>query len=148
MRHKVAGRNFGRTANQRKALMRGLVASLLEHQRIETTVAKAKAIKDIAERLVTFGKKGDLHSKRMALSYVPNRAAIAKLFSDIAPRFADRNGGYLRIVHTRQRVNDSAPMAIIEFIDYEETVVKTPEKGDKKKDKKDRKKETGKEEVK
>jgi large subunit ribosomal protein L17 len=120
MRHKVAGRLFGRTANQRKALLRGLVSSLFEHQRIETTVAKAKAIRGIAEKLVTFGKRGDLHAKRMVFSYIPNRAVVAKLFSEIAPRFADRNGGYLRIVQTRQRINDRAPMAIIEFVDYEQ----------------------------
>ncbi|HKN19693.1 MAG TPA: 50S ribosomal protein L17 [Dissulfurispiraceae bacterium] len=119
MNHKVAGRHFGRTANQRKALLRGLVASLFEHQRIETTLARAKAIKGIAEELVTFGKRGDLHSKRMVLSYIPNRTVVSRLFSDIAPRFADKNGGYLRIVQTRQRVNDRAPMAIIEFVDYE-----------------------------
>jgi large subunit ribosomal protein L17 len=119
MRHKVAGRLFGRTANQRKALLRGLVTSLFEYQRIETTVAKAKAIKGIAEKLVTFGKRGDLHAKRMVFSYIPNRAVVAKLFAEIAPRFADRNGGYLRIIQTRQRVNDRAPMAIIEFVDYE-----------------------------
>ncbi|MBZ0158317.1 MAG: 50S ribosomal protein L17 [Alphaproteobacteria bacterium] len=119
MRHKVAGRNFDRTANQRKALLRGLVSSLIEHQRIETTLAKAKAIKGITEKLVTFGKRGDLHAKRMVLSYIPNRVIMTKLFSEIAPRFVDRNGGYLRIVQTRQRVNDRAPMAIIEFIDYE-----------------------------
>ena len=120
MRHKVAGRLFGRTANQRKALLRGLVSSLFEHQRIETTVAKAKAIRGIAEKLVTFGKRGDLHAKRMVFSYIPNRAIVAKLFSEIAPRFANRNGGYLRIVQTRQRINDRAPMAIIEFVDYEQ----------------------------
>jgi large subunit ribosomal protein L17 len=119
MRHKVAGRLFGRTANQRKALLRGLVASLFEYQRIETTVARAKAVKGMAEKLVTFGKRGDLHAKRMVMSYIPNRSVVAKLFADIAPRFADRNGGYLRIVHTRQRVNDRAPMAIVEFIDYQ-----------------------------
>jgi large subunit ribosomal protein L17 len=118
MRHKVAGRHFGRTANQRKALLRGLVSSLFEHQRIETTLAKAKTVKGIAEKLITFGKSSDLHSKRMVMSYIPNRAVMAKLFSDIAPRFTDRNGGYLRIMQTRQRVNDRAPMAIIEFVDY------------------------------
>ncbi|MCC6346808.1 MAG: 50S ribosomal protein L17 [Nitrospirales bacterium] len=119
MRHKAAGRNFDRTANQRKALLRGLVSSLIEHQRIETTLAKAKAIKGITEKLVTFGKRGDLHAKRMVLSYIPNRVIMTKLFSEIAPRFTERNGGYLRIVQTRQRVNDRAPMAIIEFVDYE-----------------------------
>ena len=140
MRHKVSGRHFGRTANQRKALLRGLVASLFEHQRIETTVARAKAIRGIAEKLVTFGKRGDLHAKRMVLSYIPNRAVVAKLFGDIAPRFANRNGGYLRIVQTRQRVNDRAPMAIIEFVDYADVRPKPAEKGSKKEPKKGTKK--------
>lgn len=130
MRHKIAGRLFSRTANQRKALLRGLVSSLFEHQRIETTVAKAKAIKGIAEKLVTFGKKGDLHSKRMVMSYIPNRTVMSKLFSEIAPRFVDRNGGYLRIIQTRQRVNDRAPMAIIEFVDYQDIKAKPAETKD------------------
>lgn len=133
MRHKVAGRKFGRTANQRKALLRGVVSSLFEHQRIETSVAKAKAVKGIAEKLVTFGKRGDLHSKRMVLSFIPNRAVVAKLFSEIAPRFINRNGGYLRIIKTRQRVNDRAPMAILEFIDYTEVKDKAQKPADKKK---------------
>ncbi len=132
MRHKVAGSNFNRTANQRKALLKGLVSSLIEHQRIETTLAKAKAIKGITEKMVTFGKRGDLHAKRMVMSYIPNRAVVAKLFSNIAPRFADRNGGYLRIVQTRQRVNDRAPMAIIEFVDYEDIKAKSAGKEGKK----------------
>jgi large subunit ribosomal protein L17 len=119
MRHRVDGRLFGRTANQRKALLRGLVSSLLEHERIETTVAKAKEVKKIAEKIVTLGIKGDLHSKRMAFSYIPNRTVVSRLFSEIAPRFSGRNGGYLRIMQTRNRVNDSAPMAVLEFIDYE-----------------------------
>lgn len=139
MRHKVAGSNFNRTANQRKALLRGLVSSLIEHQRIETTLAKAKAIKGITEKMVTFGKRGDLHAKRMVMSYIPNRAVVAKLFSDVAPRLADRNGGYLRIVQTRQRVNDRAPMAIIEFIDYEDIKAKSGDKGAKKESKKENK---------
>jgi large subunit ribosomal protein L17 len=132
MRHKVSGRLFGRTANQRKALLKGIVSSLLEYQRIETTLAKAKAAKGIAERIITMGIKGDLHSKRLVLSYIPNRAVVSKLFSEIAPRFSDRNGGYLRIVQTRNRVNDGAPMAVLEFIDYE--AIKKP-KEEKKKDK-------------
>src|SRR5437763_643010 len=106
MRHKVDGRLFGRPANQRKALLRGLVASLLEHERIETTVAKAKEVRKIAEKVITLGIKGDLAAKRLALSYVPNRIVVAKLFKEIAPRFSGRNGGYLRIIHSRQRVND------------------------------------------
>jgi len=120
MRHRVSGKLFGRTANQRKALLRGLMASLFEHQRIETTLAKAKEVKKLAERIVTLGIKGDLHSKRVALSHVPNRNSIAKLFNEIAPRFSGRNGGYLRLVKTRNRVNDGAPMAVLEFVDYEE----------------------------
>lgn len=120
MRHNVAGRSFGRTANQRKALLRGLVASLIEHQRIETTVAKAKEARRVAEKLVTLGIRGDLHAKRLVLSRLPNKDLVFKLFNEIAPRFKGRNGGYLRIVHTRQRERDRAEMAVLEFVDYEE----------------------------
>ncbi|MEN2985713.1 MAG: 50S ribosomal protein L17 [Thermodesulfovibrionaceae bacterium] len=126
MRHRVAGRHFGRTTNQRKALLRGIVASLIKYERIETTVAKAKAARQIIERLVSFGKRGDLHSRRLALSYLPDKQLIRKLFSEIAPRFADRNGGYVRVVKTGFRIKDSAPMAILEFVDY-----KKPEKEEK-----------------
>jgi len=133
MRHKVDGRLFGRPANQRKALLRGIVTALFENQRIETTVAKAKEAKRIAEKMVTFGIKGDVHSKRQVLSYVTDRTAASKLFNDIAPRFTGRNGGYLRIVQTRNRLKDSAPMAILEFIDYES--VKQPKGKTKKEDK-------------
>lgn len=125
MRHRVKGKLFGRTANQRKALLRGLIAALFVYQRIETTVAKAKEAKKLAEKIVTLGIKGDLHSMRVALTHVPHKTAIAKLFSEIAPRFAGRNGGYLRLVHTRNRVNDAAPMAVLEFVDYEEVRKKT-----------------------
>jgi large subunit ribosomal protein L17 len=124
MRHKVDGRLFGRPSNQRKALLRCIVTALFENQRIETTVAKAKEAKRIAEKIITFGIKGDLHSKRQVLSYVTARNVASKLFSEIAPRFAGRPGGYLRLVQTRQRLKDSAPMAILEFIDYE--AVKKP----------------------
>ncbi len=119
MRHKVDGRLFGRPSNQRKALLRGIVTALLENQRIETTVAKAKEAKRIAERMIAFGIKGDLHSKRQVLAYVTDRDVASKLFSEIAPRFSGRNGGYLRLVQTRQRLKDSAPMAILELVDYE-----------------------------
>ncbi len=119
MRHKVDGRLFGRPANQRKALLRCLVTALFENQRIETTVAKAKETKRIAEKMITFGIKGDLHSKRQVLTVVTDRTVASKLFNEIAPRFTGRNGGYLRLVHTRNRLKDSAPMAILEFIDYE-----------------------------
>jgi large subunit ribosomal protein L17 len=128
MRHRVAGRHFGRTANQRKALLRGLLASLVKYERIETTVAKAKAVKELAERLVTFAKRGDLHSRRLALSYLPDKDLIRKLFTEIAPRFVDRNGGYVRVVRTGFRIKDSAPMAILEFVNY-----KKPKKEESKK---------------
>lgn len=132
MRHRVDGRSFGRSANQRKSLLKGLVNSLLEHERIETTVAKAKAIKGIAEKMVTLGVKGDLHAKRLAFSYLSNRSVVAKLFSEIAPRFSGRNGGYLRIIQTRNRLNDSAPMAVLEFVDYKEPEKKKEIKSEKK----------------
>lgn len=127
MRHRVKGKLFGRTANQRKALLRGLMAALFEYQRIETTLAKAKEAKKLAEKIVTLGIKGDLHSMRVALTHVPHKIAIAKLFSEIAPRLSGRNGGYLRLVHTRNRVNDAAPMAVLEFVDYEEVRKKKEE---------------------
>ena len=133
MRHRVDGRLFGRPANQRKALLKGLVTSLFEHERIETTVAKAKETKKLAEKIITLGIKGDLHSKRLALSYISNRSAVSRLFSEIAPRLSGRNGGYLRILHTRNRVNDSAPMAVLEFVDYED-LRKTREKKAEKKE--------------
>jgi large subunit ribosomal protein L17 len=135
MRHRVSGRLFGRTANQRKALLRGLIASLFEHQRIETTLVKAKEVKKLAERIITFGIRGDLHSRRVALSRVPSRSAVMKLFNEIAPRFSGRNGGYLRVVKTRNRVNDGAPMAVLEFVDYEEVRKVEVEEKKKKKDK-------------
>jgi large subunit ribosomal protein L17 len=138
MRHRVDGRLLGRTTNQRKALLRGLVASLFEHQRIETTLAKAKEARKIAEKMITLSIKGDLHSKRLAFSYLPCRAVVAKLFSEIAPRFSGRSGGYLRIVRTRNRVNDSSPMAVLELVDYED-LRKSKEKKSEKKDKSEKK---------
>ncbi len=141
MRHRVSGKLFGRTANQRKALLRGLVSSLLEHQRIETTLAKAKEVKKLAERVITLGVRGDLHAKRVALSHVPNRSSVAKLFNEIAPRLSGRNGGYLRLVQTRNRVNDSAPMAVLEFVDYEEVKAKEEKKETKKSKSKETKEE-------
>ncbi|MBF0457697.1 MAG: 50S ribosomal protein L17 [Nitrospirae bacterium] len=133
MRHKIDARHFNRTANQRKALFRSLITAVLEYERIETTLIKAKAVKGLVEKMVTLGKRGDLHAKRVALSNIPNRKVIAKLFAEIAPRFTSRNGGYLRIVRTRRRLKDQAEMAVLEFVDY---VVKAPSsKEEKSKDK-------------
>jgi large subunit ribosomal protein L17 len=111
----------------------------MQHERIETTVPKAKEVKKIAEKMVTLGVRGDLHAKRLAFSYLSNRSAVSKLFSEIAPRFSGRNGGYLRIIQTRNRINDSAPMAVLEFIDYEE-LRKAREATAEKKEKKEKEK--------
>ncbi len=127
MRHRISGRSFHRNTNQRKALLRGQVQSLFEHLKIETTVAKAKETRKIAERLITLGKKGDLHSRRIALSRIPNNNIITKLFNEIAPKIK-RTSGYLRVVKTRFRVGDNADMAILEFVDYDLLAGKTEEK--------------------
>ncbi|MES0335035.1 MAG: 50S ribosomal protein L17 [Candidatus Magnetobacterium sp. LHC-1] len=118
MHHRIATKKFNRTANQRKALFRSLISALIIYERIETTLAKAKTIRGMTEKMVTLGKRGDLHSKRLAMADLPNRKAVAKLFATIAPRFVDRNGGYLRIVKTRRRLKDQAELAVIEFVDY------------------------------
>jgi large subunit ribosomal protein L17 len=136
MRHRFAGRAFGRTANQRKALFRGLVVSLFDHLKIETTVAKAKETKRLAEKVITLGKKGDIHSRRLALSRIPNKKAVTKLFTEIAPNI-ERNSGYLRVVKSRFRVGDNSDMAILEFVDYDSL---KEGKGKKKEDKKEGKK--------
>jgi large subunit ribosomal protein L17 len=136
MRHRVAGRAFGRTANQRKALFRGLVTSLFDHLKIETTAAKAKATKSMAEKLITLGKKGDIHSRRLALSRIPNKKVVTKLFTEIAPKI-ERSSGYLRVVKTRFRAGDNSDMAILEFVDYD---MLKEDRGEKKEDKKEGKK--------
>ena len=118
MRHRVAGRAFGRTANHRKALFRGLVTSLFDHLKIETTTAKAKAVKSMAEKMITLGKKGDLSSRRLALSRIPNKKVVTKLFTEIAPKI-ERSSGYLRVVKSRFRPGDNSDMAILEFVDYD-----------------------------
>jgi len=118
MRHRVAGRAFGRTANHRKALFRGLVTSLFDHLKIETTAAKAKAVKSMAEKMITLGKKGDLSSRRLALSRIPNKKVVTKLFTEIAPKI-ERSSGYLRVVKSRFRAGDNSDMAILEFVDYD-----------------------------
>jgi len=149
MRHRVAGRQFGRNTDQRKSLLRGLVTSLLEKGRIETTLAKAKEIRGIAEKIITLGKRGDLHARKQALSYMYTENAVSNLFDKIAPRMKDRNGGYLRIVRTRRRVGDGAQMAVIGLVDYEEEKKKIEKKeGKKVEEKKEAKKEGKKEEKK
>ncbi len=115
MRHQKKTIKLGRTAEHRKALLANQVCSLIEHQRIKTTLAKAKAVRPLAERMVTLGKNGSIHARRTALATLRQKLAVKKLFDDIAPRSADRNGGYTRIVKLGQRKSDSAPMAFIEW---------------------------------
>ena len=117
MRHQKKTVKLGRTAEHRKALLANQVCSLIEHQRIKTTLAKAKAVRPLAEKMVTLGKKGSLHARRTALAVLRQKDAVKKLFDDIAPRSADRNGGYTRIVKLGQRKSDSAPVAFIEWVD-------------------------------
>lgn len=117
MRHACAGRQFGRNSGHRKALLRTLVTSLLKNERIETTVAKAKEIRPLAEKMITLAKRGDLHARRQAMSFILDEAVVKSLFSEVAPRFAGRNGGYTRIVRTRNRIGDAAPMAVIELVE-------------------------------
>ncbi len=117
MRHQKKTVKLGRTAEHRKALLANQVCSLIEHQRIKTTLAKAKAVRPLAEKMVTLGKKGSLHARRTALATLRQADAVKKLFDDIAPRAADRSGGYTRIVKLGARKSDSAPVAFIEWVD-------------------------------
>lgn len=120
MRHRKAGRKLNRNASHRSAMMRNLVTSLLEHERISTTVPKAKEARRVAEKMITLGKRGDLHARRQALSYIRSRDIVAKLFDQLSEQYADRQGGYTRIIRTGVRAGDAAPMAIIELVGYEE----------------------------
>ncbi len=117
MRHGAAYRKLGRTASHRKAMFANMAASLIEHEQIVTTLPKAKEIRPIVEKLVTLGKRGDLHARRQAISQIRDVAVVAKLFDAIATRYATRNGGYLRIMKAGYRRGDNAPLAVIEFVD-------------------------------
>jgi len=119
MRHNSDVRSFNRPFNQRKALIRGLVVNLVEHERIKTTIAKAKELRRVAEHSVTVAKRGDLTARRLLLSSLANQETVAKLLEVLAPRFKDRNGGYTRIYRLNPRAGDNAPMALIEFIGAE-----------------------------
>lgn len=117
MRHLKQGRKLGRTSAHRKALLRNLATALLEHERIITTEPKAKELRRLADKLVTLGKRGNLHARRQALQVVQSNAVVQKLFNEIAPRFAERQGGYTRILHLGYRPGDAAAMAVIELVD-------------------------------
>ena len=117
MRHQKKTIKLGRTAGHRNALLANQVCSLIEHQRIKTTLAKAKAVRPLAEKMVTLGKNGSLHARRTALATLRQKNAVGKLFDDIAQRSTERNGGYTRIIKLGRRKSDSAAMAFIEWVD-------------------------------
>jgi len=117
MRHRKAGRKLGRTASHRKALFRNMVTSLLEHEQIKTTDAKAKELRGVAERMITLGKRGDLHARRQALSVIQSKDVTAKLFDELADRYRERPGGYTRVIKVGHRHGDAAPVSIIELVD-------------------------------
>ncbi|MEA2096633.1 MAG: 50S ribosomal protein L17 [Candidatus Cloacimonadota bacterium] len=115
MRHKVSGRKFGRETGHRNLMLKNLVASLVKHERINTTQAKAKEIRSLAERVIAYGKKGTVHHRRLAFKVLKNRDLVKKVFDEIAPRFETTEGGYTRVLKNGYRRGDCAPMAIIEF---------------------------------
>ncbi|PKB59455.1 MAG: 50S ribosomal protein L17 [SAR202 cluster bacterium Casp-Chloro-G2] len=114
--HRIAGRKLSRYRDQRTALLRGLVVELITHERITTTLAKAKETRVMAEKLITHGKKGNLNHRRLAMAQVPNSKVVKKVFDDVAVRYAERPGGYTRIMKLGPRTGDSALMAIIELV--------------------------------
>jgi large subunit ribosomal protein L17 len=118
MRHRLSGRHLGRETSHRIALYRNLVTDLLRYERITTTEAKAKEIRPMAEKIITLGRRGDLHARRQALSFLYDPRVAKKVFDDIAPRMANRPGGYLRITGLEPRKGDGAKMAVIELVDY------------------------------
>jgi large subunit ribosomal protein L17 len=121
MRHRISGRKLNRTSSHRKALFRNMSVALIKHEQIKTTVPKAKELRSVVDRLITLGKRDTLHARRQALSRLNNDRAIAKkLFSVLAERYAERDGGYTRVLKAGYRYGDNAPMAIIELVDRDE----------------------------
>ncbi|HEV2711869.1 MAG TPA: 50S ribosomal protein L17 [Gaiellaceae bacterium] len=118
MRHHRSGKKLGRDSAHRKALYANLAGALIEHGRIETTLAKAKAVRPLAEKMITLGRRGDLAARRQALAFLRSQEVVHLLFAEVAPRFADRNGGYTRIVKIGPRAGDGAETAYLEFVDY------------------------------
>ena len=128
MRHQKKTIKLGRTAEHRRALLANQVCALIQHHRIKTTLAKAKAVRPLAERMVTLGKNGSIHARRTALAVLRQKSAVKKLFDDIAQRSAERNGGYTRIIKLGARKSDSARMAFIEWVDAEQVAEEKPTK--------------------
>ena len=121
MRHRKSGRKFGLTASHRKAMFANMVASLITHEQIVTTLPKAKDLRPIIEKMITLGKRGDLHARRQAIAQIKDVALVKKLFDVLGPRYKDRNGGYTRVLKAGFRYGDNAPMAVIEFVDRDES---------------------------
>jgi len=117
MRHGNRGRKLNRTSSHRKAMFANMAASLITHEQIVTTLPKAKDLRPIVEKLITLGKRGDLHARRLAASRLRDEAAVSKLFDTLASRYAERQGGYCRVMKAGFRYGDNAPMAVIEFVD-------------------------------
>ena len=117
MRHGFRGRRFNRTAEHRKAMFANMSAALIKHEQIVTTLPKAKDLRPVVEKLITLGKRGGLHGRRLAMSQLRDDAMVRKLFDVLGPRYADRPGGYLRVLKAGFRQGDNAPMAVIEFVD-------------------------------
>ncbi len=120
MRHRVAHRKLGRTSSHRRAMLRNMVTAFLDKERIVTTLPKAKELRSVAEKMITLGKKEGLHARRQALSYIKTKDVVRKLFADIAPRYADRPGGYTRIMKLGIRKGDNAELAILELVGSED----------------------------
>ena len=126
MRHARSGKKLGRDSAHRRALYSNLAGALIEHGRIKTTETKAKAVKPIAEQMITLGRRGDLHARRQALSFLRSQDVVHKLFADVGPRFADRPGGYSRIVKIGPRAGDAAVMVYLELVDFVPDVSAAP----------------------
>jgi len=126
MRHRKAGKKLGRNSSHRLAMVRNMVTSLLEHERIVTTTPKAKEVRRVAEKMITLAKRGDLHARRQALSFVRDKKVVDKLFGSLKDEYLERNGGYTRIIRTGNRIGDAAPMAILEMVNYSEDKVIAP----------------------
>jgi large subunit ribosomal protein L17 len=121
MRHRSSGRKLNRTASHRRAMFANMAAALIKHEQIVTTLPKAKDLRPVVEKLVTLAKRGDLHARRLAAARLRDDAMVRKLFETIGPRYAERNGGYLRIMRAGFRYGDNAPVAVIEFVDRDES---------------------------
>jgi len=121
MRHRNSGRKLNRTATHRSALFASMATALFKHEQIVTTLPKAKELRRVADRLITLAKRGDLHARRLAFARIRDDAAVAKLFATIGPRYADRSGGYTRVMKAGFRYGDAAPMAVIELVDRDES---------------------------